>query len=148
MRILLADDHNVLRKGLRRILEEQPDLEIVGEARDGREAMALAAELSPDLVLMDIGMPLMNGLEATRQMLKRNHKLKIVILSMYSDESYVIQTLRAGAKGYLLKDSAEEDLIQAVRAVAGGLSFFSPKIAALLAGDNIQKLRQRRQRHL
>jgi two-component system response regulator NreC len=141
MKILLADDHNVLRKGLRRILEEQSDLEVVGEASDGREAVSLTASLHPDVVVMDIGMPLMNGLEATRQILQRNPKLNVLILSMYSDENYVVQVLRAGARGYLLKDTAEEDLIHAVRAVAQGQPFFSPKIAQLLLGEGMQKMR-------
>jgi DNA-binding NarL/FixJ family response regulator len=142
MRILLADDHNVLRKGLRRILEEQPDLEVVGEAADGREAVNLANTLHPDIVVMDIAMPHMNGLEATRQILLRHSDLNVLILSMYSDENYVVQVLRAGARGYLLKDTAEEDLITAVRTVAKGLPFFSPKIAKLLLGDGMQRLRQ------
>ena len=106
MKILLADDHNVLRKGLRRILEEQTDLEVVGEASDGRQAVQLANTLKPDIVVMDIAMPLMNGLEATRQILQRNSSLNVLILSMYSDENYIVQVLRAGARGYLLKDTA------------------------------------------
>ncbi len=141
MKILLADDHNVLRKGLRRILEEQPDLEVVGEASDGRQAVHLAQTLKPDIVVMDIAMPLMNGLEATRQILQRNSSLNVLILSMYSDENYIVQVLRAGARGYLLKDTAEEDLITAVRTVAKGLPFFSPKIAKLLLGDSMQRIR-------
>jgi DNA-binding NarL/FixJ family response regulator len=141
MKILLADDHNVLRKGLRRILEEQPDLEVVGEASDGREAVTLNNQLHPDIIVMDIAMPLMNGLEATRQILQRSAGVNVLILSMYSDENYVVQVLRAGARGYLLKDTAEEDLITAVRAVAKGQPFFSPKIAKLLMGDSIQRLR-------
>jgi DNA-binding NarL/FixJ family response regulator len=142
MKILLADDHNVLRKGLRRILEEQPDLEVVGEASNGREAVTLAHSLRPDIVVMDIAMPLMNGLEATRQILQRHSDMNVLILSMYSDENYVVQVLRAGARGYLLKDTAEEDLIVAVRTVSKGMPFFSPKIAKLLLGDGMQRLRQ------
>ena len=141
MKILLADDHNVLRKGLRRILEEQSDLEVVGEASDGREAVSLCNSLHPDIVVMDIAMPQLNGLEATRQILQRNSGVNVLILSMYSDENYVVQALRAGARGYLLKDTAEEDLITAVRTVAKGLPFFSPKIAKLLLGDSMQKVR-------
>ena len=141
MKILLADDHNVLRKGLRRILEEQSDLEVVGEASDGREAVNLCNSLHPDIVVMDIAMPQLNGLEATRQILQRNSGVNVLILSMYSDENYVVQALRAGARGYLLKDTAEEDLITAVRTVAKGLPFFSPKIAKLLLGDSMQKVR-------
>jgi two-component system response regulator NreC len=141
MNILLADDHSVLRRGLRRILEEQPDLQVVGEASSGREAVELASTLRPQVIVMDIGMPLMNGMEATRQILQRNKQANVLILSMYTDENYVIQVLRAGAKGYLLKDTAEEDLIQAVRTVAEGRSFFSPKITEMLLGDNMQRLR-------
>jgi len=141
MKILLADDHNVLRKGLRRILEEHADLEVVGEASDGREAVNLNNLLRPDIVVMDIAMPLMNGLEATRQILQRSSDVNVLILSMYSDENYVVQVLRAGARGYLLKDTAEEDLITAVRTVAKGQPFFSPKIAKLLLGDSMQRLR-------
>lgn len=141
MKILLADDHNVLRKGLRRILEEQSDLEVVGEASDGREAVNLNNLLRPDIVVMDIAMPLLNGLEATRQIMQRGNEVNVLILSMYSDENYVVQALRAGARGYLLKDTAEEDLINAVRTVAKGQPFFSPKIAKLLLGDSMQRLR-------
>ena len=142
MKILLADDHNVLRQGLRRILEEQPEVEVVGEARNGREAVALAASTHPDVVVMDISMPLLNGLEATRQILQKNPRLNVLILSMYSDETYVVQVLRAGARGYLLKDSAEEELIDAVRAVSKGQTFFSPKIKDMLLGDSMQRLRE------
>ena len=141
MKILLADDHKVLRSGLRRILEEQTDLEVVGEAADGREAVELAGQLHPDIVVMDIGMPKMNGMEATRQIMQRNPKLNVLILSMYSDENYVVQTLRAGARGYLLKDSAEDELIYAVRTVNSGVPYFSPRIARMLVGDSMQRLR-------
>ncbi|MFN0167931.1 MAG: response regulator [Bryobacteraceae bacterium] len=141
MRILIADDHKVLRSGLRRILEEQPDLEVVGEAADGREAVDLASALQPDIVVMDIAMPQMNGMEATRQIVTKNPRINVLILSMYSDENYIVQVLRAGARGYLLKDSAEDDLINAVRSVNSGLPFFSPKIARLLVGDSMQRLR-------
>ena len=141
MKILLADDHKVLRSGLRRILEDHDDLEVVGEAADGREAVDLANSLEPDIVVMDIGMPQMNGMEATRQILSKHPRMNVLILSMYADENYVVQVLRAGARGYLLKDTAEEDLIDAVRSVAGGTPFFSPKIARLLVGDSMQRLR-------
>ncbi|MGH9721571.1 MAG: response regulator [Bryobacteraceae bacterium] len=141
MKILLADDHKMLRRGLRRILEEHADLEVVGEAADGREAVELAGQLQPDVIVMDIAMPQMNGIEATRQIIQRHPKTSVVILSMYSDENYVVQVLRAGARGYLLKDSAEEELIDAVRAASAGEPFFSPKIAKLLVGDSIQRLR-------
>jgi two-component system, NarL family, response regulator NreC len=130
-----------LRSGLRRILEEQPDLEVVGEAGDGREAVEMAEAFRPDIVVMDVGMPQMNGIEATRQILQRNSRMHVLILSMYSDENYVVQVLRAGARGYLLKDSAEDELIDAVRTVHSGLPFFSPRIAKLLVGDSMQRLR-------
>jgi DNA-binding NarL/FixJ family response regulator len=141
MKILLADDHKVLRSGLRRILEEQPDLQVVGEAADGREAYDLAVELEPDIVVMDIAMPKMNGMEATRLILARHPRINVLILSMYSDENYIVQVLRAGARGYILKDSAEDELIDAVRSVAGGTPYFSAKIARLLVGDSLQRLK-------
>ena len=135
MKILLADDHNVLRKGLRRILEEQPDLEVVGEASDGRQAVQLTQTTKPDIVVMDIAMPLMNGLEATRQILQRNPSVNVLILSMYSDETYIVQVLRAGARGYLLKDSPAGDLVTAVRSVASGESYLSPAVSNAVLDD-------------
>ncbi|MGH9660706.1 MAG: response regulator [Bryobacteraceae bacterium] len=141
MKILLVDDHKVLRSGLRRILEEHADLQVVGEAADGREAVDMAGALDPDIVVMDIGMPQMNGMEATRQILARHPHVNVLILSMYSDETYLVQTLRAGARGYLLKDSAEDELIDAVRAVSTGVPYFSPRIARMLVGDSMQRLR-------
>ena len=143
MRILLADDHGVVRKGLRFLLERQPDMEVVGEAADGREALKLAEELAPSIVIMDIAMPLLNGIEATSQMLKKNPHIGIIMLSMHSDEDYLLSALNAGAKGYLLKDSAEVDLVRAIRAVAGGKPFFSPEIAKTMLEDYRRYLQQR-----
>ena len=117
IRVLLADDHGVVRKGLRFLLERQPDMEIVGEAADGREAVRLAEAANPDIVIMDIAMPLLNGIEATAQMVKRNPAIAVIILSVHSDEDYLLSSLNAGAKGYLLKDSAEVDLVRAIQAV-------------------------------
>lgn len=141
MKILLADDHRVLRRGLRRILEEQPDLHVVGEAENGREAVELAGTLEVDVVVMDIGMPQLNGMEATRQIVQKHSNVNVLILSMHSDENYLVQVLRAGARGYLLKDSAEDELIDAVRAVGAGTPYFSPQIAKMLIGDSMQRLR-------
>ena len=141
-RILLADDHKLMRSGLKALIEQQPDLTVVGEADDGRQAVTLAASLKPDLLVMDIGMPNLNGIEAAHQITQANPATAIVILSMHSDESYVLRALKAGAKGYLLKDSAESDLIRAVHAVAGGKSFFSPAVSKVLLDDYVRKLQR------
>ena len=143
IRILLADDHTVMREGLRLLLERQPDFIVVGEAEDGRQAVALAETEDPSVVVMDIAMPLLNGIEATRQIVSRNHKIAVIILSMHSDESYVLRALKAGARGYLLKDSAEADLIKAVRSVCQGRTSFSPAISRMLLEDYIRQLQQR-----
>jgi len=140
MRILLADDHTLMRHGLRKIIEEQPDWEVVAETGDGREAVRLALELKPDVAVLDIAMPLLNGIEATRQIARRAPPVRILILSMYSDESYIVQALRAGAHGYLLKDSADVDLIRAVTAVRQGKSFFSPVVAKVMLDDYVRRL--------
>ena len=141
-RILLADDHKLMRRGLKALIEQQPDLTVVGEADDGRQAVALATSLKPDLLVMDIGMPNLNGIEAAHQITQAIPGTAIVILSMHSDESYVLRALKAGAKGYLLKDSAESDLIRAVHAVAGGKSFFSPAVSKVLLDDYVRKLQR------
>ena len=143
IRILLADDHSLVRKGLRLLLERAPDLEVAGEAADGREAVRLAATLEPDIVIMDIAMPQWNGIDATAQIVKQNPRIGVIILSMHSDESYLMRALTAGARGYLLKDSAEEDLLRAVQAVAQGRPFFSPVIAKALLEDYVRQLKQR-----
>jgi len=143
IRILIADDHGVMRKGLRLQLEQHGGIEVIGEAADGREAVKLAEELRPDLVIMDIGMPNLNGVEATAQIIKRNPNVGIIILSVYSDEEYLLRALTAGAKGYLLKESADVDLFRAVEAVAQRKSFFSPTIAKMLLDDYVQQLRRR-----
>jgi DNA-binding NarL/FixJ family response regulator len=143
IKILLADDHGLVRKGLRLLLEREPGMEVVGEAADGREAVQLAETLEPDIVVMDIAMPQWNGIDATGQIIKRSPRTGVIILSMHSDESYIMRALTAGAKGYLLKDSAEPDLIQAVRAVAHGKPFFSPVITQALLEDYMRQLQQR-----
>jgi two-component system, NarL family, response regulator NreC len=141
-RVVLADDHQLMRSGIRLILEREPDLSVVGEAGDGREAVALAKSLKPDVVVMDIGMSNLNGIEAAQQMTGDRSEIAVVMLSMHSDESYVLRALKAGARGYLLKDSAEADLIKAVHAVADGKSFFSPAVSKVLLDDYVRKLRR------
>jgi len=143
VRILLADDHTVMRNGLRLLLERQPHLQVVGEAADGRQAVAICEQAHPDVVIMDIGMPNLNGIEAARQIVSHSPRTAIAILSMHSDESYVIRALKAGARAYLLKDSAEADLLAAVRALTEGKSFFSPAISKILVEDYMRQLESR-----
>ena len=140
IRILLADDHVVMRSGLRLLLERQPNLQVVAEAADGQEAVRLAAAEKPEVVIMDIAMPHLNGVEATRQIVMRNPETAVVILSMHSDESYVLRSLKAGARAYLLKDSAEADLIAAIHAIGEGKSFFSPGVRRILKEDFMHQL--------
>jgi two-component system response regulator NreC len=142
IRILLADDHTVMRNGLRLLLERQPNLQVVGEAADGREAVDLADSEKPDVVVMDIAMPHLNGVEAARQITTRSPQTAIAILSMHSDESYVIRSLKAGARAYLLKDSAEADLIAAIQAIMKGQSFFSPAVRKILKEDYMRQLEE------
>lgn len=135
VRIVLADDHTIVRQGLRKVLEERADWEVVAEAGDGREAVQLCEQHRPDVVILDVAMPLLNGIEATRQITKRVPNTRVLVLSMHADEAYVTQILRAGATGYLLKDSADVDLFKAVEEAAKGRSFFSPAIARLMLDD-------------
>jgi two-component system, NarL family, response regulator NreC len=144
IRILLADDHTVVRKGLRLLLESQPGFEVVAEAGDGRHAVALAEQASPDVVVMDVAMPTLNGIEAARQIVSKQPHPEVVFLSMHSDESYVLRALKAGARGYLLKDSAEYDLINAVKAVTEGKAYFSPAISKMLVEDYMRQMQERK----
>lgn len=143
IRIVLADDHTMVRSGLRSLLERQPDFTVVAEASDGREAVAFVEAHSPDVVVLDIAMPNLNGIEAARQIVAKWPAIAIVVLSMHSDEGYVLRALKAGARGYLLKDSPEADLIGAVRAVNEGKAFFSPAISRMLVDDYVRQLQQR-----
>lgn len=143
IRILLADDHNIMRRGLRLLLERQPGFEVVAEAADGREAAERAEATHPDIAVLDIAMPNMSGIEAAQRIRALLPQAAIVILSMHSDESYVLRALKAGAKGYLLKDSAESDLIDAIKAVSEGKAFFSPEISKILVEDYVRDMRKR-----
>ena len=143
IRILLADDHTVMRSGLRALLERQPGFRVVAEAAEGHEAVEMADEHNPNVAVVDVAMPKLNGIDAVRQITAKHPKIAVVILSMHSDEGYVLRALKAGARGYLLKDSPEADLIGAIRAVHEGKAFFSPAISKLLAEDYLRQLQQR-----
>ena len=143
IRILLADDHRVLRAGLRLLLERHAGLQVVGEASNGREAVEAAAELNPDVVVMDVAMPVLNGIDAAAQIANRFPHIATIVLSMHSDERYLLRALNAGARGYLLKDSAEAELVQAIRSVHEGKAFFSPALSRMLIDDYIRQLQQR-----
>jgi RNA polymerase sigma factor (sigma-70 family) len=142
--ILLADDHAIVRTGLRYLLEQSGDYEIAGEAGDGREAVALATELKPNVAVLDIAMPSLNGIEAATLILKESPRTLVMLLSMYADESYLLRGLNAGIRGYLLKDSAQEELVQAVRTVLGGKSFFSPAVSQMLAEEYTRAMQRKK----
>ncbi|HLJ80010.1 MAG TPA: response regulator transcription factor [Ktedonobacterales bacterium] len=143
IRILLADDHTVVRKGLRLLLESNEGFTVVADAADGRDAVAMAERHAPDVVVMDVAMPGLNGIEAARQITAKMPQTSVVFLSMHSDEAYVLKALKAGARGYLLKDSAEYDLINAVKAVSDGKAFFSPAISQMLVADYMRQMQER-----
>ena len=139
LRLLLGDDHTLFRHGLRKILEERLDWEVVAEVGDGREAVQKCVELKPDVALLDIGMPLLNGIDATQQIVRKVPETRVLVLSMYSDEAYVIRALHVGATGYMLKDSAGEDLLKGVEAAAAGQAYFSPAIARMMLDDYVRR---------
>jgi two-component system response regulator NreC len=143
LRILVGDDHTLVRQGFRKILEERPDWEVVAEASDGREAVRKALLEQPDIAILDISMPALNGIEATRQIVRRLPTTRVLILSMHADEPYIMQALKAGARGYMLKDSADTDLIRGVGAVAAGKSFFSPAVAKVMLNDYVRYLSEK-----
>jgi len=135
IRVLLADDHAILRKGVRLLINSQPDMEVVGEAKTGREAIDETRKLKPDIVVMDVSMPELNGIEGTRQICDELTQTKVIGLSMHRDSVYVREILRAGARGYLLKDSEDDDLVKAIRSVARGEAFLSPAISDAVLTD-------------
>ena len=142
LRVLLADDHTLMRTGLRLLLERQPNITVVGEAGDGREALAQVRTTKPDVAVLDIGMPNLNGIEACHQLTSEFPDLSVIMLSMHADEAYVLRALKAGARAYLLKDSAESDLVRAIHAVAEGKSYFSPAVSRVLLEDYVRKLQR------
>jgi DNA-binding NarL/FixJ family response regulator len=143
IKILLADDHKILRAGLRGLIEIQPSFKIVAEAEDGRTAVQLCRELSPDVVIMDISMPDLNGIEATRQILGNSPTTKVIILSVHSSKHFIEEVFRAGATGYLLKNCSFEDLVYAIRAVNAGETYLHPKIASIVRVDYLEAINQR-----
>lgn len=143
IRVLVADDHTIIRSGLRMLLERESGFEVVAEASDGRQAVELAESLKPDVAMLDIGMPNLNGIEATRQIVQKLPRTRVVVLSMHSDESYVLKALKSGARGYLLKDSAESDILNSIRAVNDGKAYFSPEISRMLVEDYMRQMQQR-----
>jgi two-component system, NarL family, response regulator NreC len=140
LRVLLGDDHTLFRHGLLKILEERPEWEIVAEVGDGREAVRKALALKPDVAILDVGMPLLNGIDATQQIVRKAPQTRVLVLSMHSDEAYVTRALQAGATGYMLKDSAGKDLLKGVAAVAAGQAFFSPAVARLMLDDYVRRV--------
>jgi len=137
-RILLADDHRIVREGLRALIEKQPNMEVVAEAENGRTAVELVQKLHPDVIIMDVAMPDLNGIEATRQIIAKALSVKVIALSMHSDRRFVVEMLRAGASGYLLKDCAFEELVHAIRAVVINRIFLSPKINDIVIKDYLR----------
>jgi len=142
VRVLIADDHPIVRSGLRLVLERERDLVVAGEAADGLEAVEWMDRESAEIAILDIAMPGLNGIEAAAQILRKRPATGVIVLSMHSDESYILRALRAGARGYVLKESAESELIAALRAVAAGRSYFSPRVARLLQQEHIQQIRR------
>jgi len=138
-RVLVADDHTIVRQGLRAVLEAEPDIEVVGEAADGYEAVKKASALSPDVVVMDVSMPRMNGLEATAHIVKSGTRTRVVALTIHSSEEYVYSCLKAGAKGYLLKESASSDLVQAIRIVRNGGTYLHPAISVHVVSEYLKR---------
>jgi two-component system response regulator NreC len=143
LRIVLADDHTLFRQGLRRVLEEQAGWQVVAEASDGAEAVRLTLECEPNIVILDIAMPRLNGVEATRQIARRLPAVRLLVVSMYSDDLYITQALQAGAHGFILKDSADTDLVRAVQDLASGKSYFSPAVTKVVLDDYVRHLANR-----
>ncbi|MHC4388815.1 MAG: response regulator [Planctomycetota bacterium] len=142
IRILLADDHKITREGLRSLLGKQQDMDVVAEAKDGRTAVRMTGELLPDVVIMDLTMPDLNGVQATKQIVSQSPDVKIIGLSMHSDSLFVTEMLKSGASGYLLKDCAFEELAQAIRAVVAGKTYLSPSISGVVVNDYLHRLQK------
>jgi two-component system response regulator NreC len=143
LRILIADDHTLVRQGIRKILEERGEWIVVAEAHDGREAVKLAVELKPDVIVLDVSMPEMNGVDAAAQITRKVPGANVLMLSMHADDGSIVRALRSGARGYLLKDSADSDLLRAVIAVSSGESFFSPAVASVMLDDYVRHLAEK-----
>jgi DNA-binding NarL/FixJ family response regulator len=143
LRLVLGDDHTLMRQGLRKILEERPDWAIVAEAGDGRSAVKQVLALEPDVAILDIGMPLLNGIDATAQIVRKLPSVRVLMLSMHDDHAYITRAMRAGARGYLLKDAAGAELIGAIEAVAAGESFFSPPAAKVVLDEFLKRMADR-----
>ena len=143
IKVVIADDHMIVRDGLRSLLERQPDMEVVAEADNGRTALKYVKELSPDVVIMDIGMSELNGIDATRQIVKMSPGVKVLALSMYSDKRFIKGMLKAGASGYMLKDSAFKELIDAIRMIVGNKIYISPSVASIVMEDYLEDIHQR-----
>ena len=142
IRVLLGDDHRIMREGLRSLLEKEPDIELVGEAEDGRSTLELASRLKPEVVVMDISMPDLNGIDATRKLLEKLPSVKVLALSMHTDQRFIEGMLRAGATGYLPKDCASEELIRAIRTVLSNQTYLSPSIADVVRRDYLSQRRE------
>jgi DNA-binding NarL/FixJ family response regulator len=138
--VLLGDDHTLMRQGLRKIMEERPEWEVVAEVGDGREAVKKCLAIKPDVAVLDVAMPLLNGIDATQQITRKVPETKVLVLSMHSDEAYVTRALQAGATGYMLKDSAGKDLLKGIASVAAGQAYFSPAIARLMLDDYVRRV--------
>lgn len=139
IRILIADDHTLMREGIRALLDNEPDITVVGEADDGRETVRLAHQLRPNVILMDIAMPSLNGLEATRQIKREHPEINVLVLTMYDHEEYLRQVLKVGASGYILKRAAASELVAAIRAVNAGEAVLSPSITRILLDDYLRR---------
>jgi DNA-binding NarL/FixJ family response regulator len=143
VRVLIADDHPLIRSGLRALLEREGEFQVVGEAANGYEAIELAIALKPDIAMLDVSMPRLNGVDAAQHISERLPRTRILLVSMHSDEAYVLRALKSGARGYLLKASPEVDVLRAIRAVAAGNAYFSPEVTKLLVEDYVRQLQQR-----
>ncbi|WP_114782855.1 response regulator transcription factor [Botryobacter ruber] len=142
IRVVLADDHAIVRNGIKSLLDGVADVEIVGEAQDGAEAVAKVKELSPDVLMIDISMPVLNGIEATEQLSRLHKQTRSLMLSMHDNEDYILKSVEAGAYGYLLKDTSRDEMLRALRAIAGGEKYFSPSVSNIIIASYLQKVKE------